>query len=83
MRRAMTAKDIEIYEQDMAVLKKVNAHLHTTFRLQQLCGANFSKMRLSNKSGTILCAPLDVMDKICIGMLAIVDEVDSYENTKR
>lgn len=71
----MTLEDLEIYSQNVAVINHVNEQLGTTFELIQLQGVNFKKMKLKNAAGTILLAPLEVMDKVCIGLLAVANEL--------
>lgn len=71
----MTLDDLEIYSQNVAVINHVNEKLGTTFELVQLRGANFKNMRLKNASGTVLLAPLSVIDKVCIGLLAVANEL--------
>lgn len=71
----MTLDDLEIYSQNVAVINHVNKQLGTTFELVQLRGVDFKKMRLKNAAGTVLLAPLDVIDKVCIGLLAVANEL--------
>ncbi len=71
----MTLDDLEIYSQNVAVINHVNEKLGTTFELIQLRGVDFKHMRLKNAAGTVLLAPLDVIDKVCIGLLAVANEL--------
>lgn len=71
----MTLDDLEIYSQNVAVINHVNEKLGTTFELIQLRGVNFKNMRLKNAAGTVLLAPLSVIDKVCIGLLAVANEL--------
>ncbi len=70
----MQLDEMETYAQCTAVLKYANEVLHTSFELQQLRGRDFQRMRLKNKHGTILLASLEILDKVCVGILAIAKE---------
>ncbi|MDE6397740.1 MAG: hypothetical protein K2L51_00300 [Clostridiales bacterium] len=72
----MTLSDIEIYAQNQAILSYVNECLGTTFALRQLRGVDFSRMELRNAAGVVLLAPLEVIDKVCVGMLAVAKEIN-------
>ena len=72
----MTNSDIKVYAQCVAVLDLVNEKLGTTFKLVQLRGKDFERMRLENRNGTVLCGTLAELDKVIAGILAVMKEIE-------
>lgn len=77
----MKLKELDIYAQDLAVIKHVNEALGTTLELEQLRARDFTRLRLFNCQTTIFIADLKIMDKVCVGLLAVVQEIEKESNT--
>jgi len=71
----MTLNEIEIYAQDVAVISHVNEQLGTTFAIKQLRGRDFTHIALKSAHETIMIESLDVIDKVCVGLLAVAKEL--------
>lgn len=75
MKRLSKKHRVEIFAQDMAVITHVNEQLGTTFEIKQLRGRDFQHVALKSAYETIMIASLEVIDKVCVGLLAVAKEL--------